>query len=64
MEMILLIPEQSFMAEVEKELYTIKWMRKRAKAGVSSLTYNDVMQKYARIKSKTWEIVIILVMKI
>ena len=43
--------EQSFMAEVERAIYN-KVNEERAKAGVSSLTYNDVMQKYARIKSK------------
>lgn len=43
--------DDSFMAEVEKAIYN-KVNEERTKAGISSLTYNDVMQKYARIKSK------------
>ena len=39
------------MAAIETAIYN-KVNEERAKAGVSELTYNTVMQKYARIKSQ------------
>ncbi len=39
------------MASVEKAIYN-KVNEERAKVGAKALTYNDTMQKYARIKSK------------
>ncbi len=39
------------MASVEKAIYN-KVNEERAKVGAKELTYNDTMQKYARIKSK------------
>ncbi len=39
------------MASVEKAIYN-KVNEERAKVGAKALTYNDKMQKYARIKSK------------
>ena len=43
--------EENFMAAVEMAIYN-KVNEERAKAGVPTLTYNTVMQKYARIKSQ------------
>ena len=43
--------DENFMAAVEMAIYN-KVNEERAKAGVSTLTYNTVMQKYARIKSQ------------
>ena len=40
-----------FMAEVEQAIFN-KVNEERAKAGVPALTYNNTMQKYARIKSQ------------
>lgn len=40
-----------FMAQVEQAIFK-KVNEERAKAGVSALTYNNTMQKYARIKSQ------------
>ena len=42
---------EKFMAEVEQAIYN-KVNEERAKAGVPALTYNNTMQKYARIKSQ------------
>ena len=41
----------SFMAQVEQAIYQ-KVNEERAKAGVSQLSYNSTMEKYARIKSQ------------
>lgn len=43
--------DTNFMAEVEAAIFN-KVNEERAKAGVSTLTYNTTMQKYARIKSQ------------
>ena len=43
--------DTNFMAAVETAIYN-KVNEERAKAGVPALTYNTVMQKYARIKSQ------------
>lgn len=43
--------DTNFMATVETAIYN-KVNEERAKAGVPALTYNTVMQKYARIKSQ------------
>ena len=43
--------DTNFMAAVETAIYN-KVSEERAKAGVPALTYNTVMQKYARIKSQ------------
>ena len=43
--------DENFMAAVETAIYN-KVNEERAKAGVPTLTYNTVMQKYARIKSQ------------
>lgn len=43
--------DTNFMAAVEQAIYN-KVNEERAKAGVPALTYNTVMQKYARIKSQ------------
>jgi uncharacterized protein YkwD len=43
--------EYQFMAEVEQLIFK-KVNEERAKVGVPALTYNTVMEKYARIKSK------------
>ena len=43
--------DTNFMAAIETAIYN-KVNEERAKAGVSELTYNTVMQKYARIKSQ------------
>ena len=43
--------DTNFMAAVEQAIYN-KVNEERAKAGVPALTYNNTMQKYARIKSK------------
>lgn len=43
--------DTNFMASVEKAIYN-KVNEERAKVGAKELTYNDTMQKYARIKSK------------
>lgn len=43
--------ESSYIAEIEQQIFnTVN--AERAKAGLSALTYNNTMQKYARIKSK------------
>lgn len=42
---------EKFMAEVEQAIYN-KVNEERAKAGVSALSYNTTMEKYARIKSQ------------
>ena len=42
---------QNFMAAVEQAIFN-KVNEERAKAGVPALTYNNTMQKYARIKSQ------------
>lgn len=41
----------SFIAEIEQQIFQ-SVNAERAKAGLSALTYNNTMQKYARIKSK------------
>lgn len=41
----------NFMAQVEQNIYNIV-NQERAKAGLSSLSYNSTMEKYARIKSQ------------
>ena len=43
--------DENFMAAVETAIYN-KVNEERTKAGVPTLTYNTVMQKYARIKSQ------------
>lgn len=43
--------DTNFMAAVEEAIYN-KVNEERAKAGVPALTYNNTMQKYARIKSQ------------
>ena len=43
--------DTNFMAAVEQAIYN-KVNEERAKAGVPALTYNNTMQKYARIKSQ------------
>ena len=43
--------DTNFMAAVEQAIYN-KVNEERAKAGVPALTYNNIMQKYARIKSQ------------
>lgn len=43
--------EENFMAQVEQLIYQ-KVNEERAKAGLSQLSYNSTMEKYARIKSK------------
>ncbi len=43
--------DANFMASVERAIYN-KVNEERAKVGATALTYNDTMQKYARIKSK------------
>ena len=43
--------DANFMASVERAIYN-KVNEERAKVGATTLTYNDTMQKYARIKSK------------
>ena len=43
--------DTNFMAVVEQAIYN-KVNEERAKAGVPALTYNNTMQKYARIKSQ------------
>ena len=43
--------DTNFMAAIETAIYN-KVNEERAKSGVSELTYNTVMQKYARIKSQ------------
>ena len=42
---------EKFMAEVEQAIYN-KVNEERAKVGVSALSYNKTMEKYARIKSQ------------
>lgn len=43
--------DTNFMSSVERAIYN-KVNEERAKVGAKALTYNDTMQKYARIKSK------------
>lgn len=45
------VVNDQFMAQVEQAIFN-KVNEERAKAGVPTLTYNTVMQKYARIKSQ------------
>ncbi|MCQ2969664.1 MAG: CAP domain-containing protein [Clostridium sp.] len=45
------VVNDQFMAEVEKLIYE-KVNEERAKAGLATLSYNTIMEKYARIKSQ------------